>query len=577
MMKKSKNRFQVGMQSSPWIILGSTVILLVVVMVLTYQNTNRQKQYMIRLLSEKGAAFIRAVEAGARSGMMGMMWDDNSIQLLIEETGRLPDVLYMAVVDDQGRVLAHSDPSQIDKPFDKTRKITHLGPDQTENWELVTQQNGHQVFEVHRHFRPLSTDHQAMNAHMQSMMQHHRMNQKNANEWLLPGNLAKVMIIVGLDVSPFKAAIESDIQTTVILSIVMLLLGFGGFVSLFWMNSYRSARKSLKDTSAVADEIVSHLPVGLVATDQQRQVTFFNNEAERITGFTQEQVTQMMPNEFLSDELSQLYFRIDKGTPIIDQEMLLDFKHNPSMPISVSAIQIHNDMGEFVGKLLIIKDLTEIRKLQEEIQQQEKLATIGSLAAGVAHEVRNPLSSIKALATYFSGLFTAGTESSEAADVLIQEVDRLNRVITELLEFARPSELNRKSEDINMLLSNSIRLIRQDAANKNIKVQLDAEENLCPVWMDADRMTQSLLNLYINALQAMEASGQLSIRACSAEGDNVEITVKDTGKGIAHEDLYKIFDPYFTTKQNGTGLGLAIVRKIVDGHKGKIKIGRAHV
>ena len=228
-MKKQNSSFRMGMQSSPWIILGSTVILLVVVMVLTYQNTNREKQYMIQLLSEKGAAFIRTVEAGARSGMMGMMWDSNSVQRLIEETGHLPDVSYMAVIDDQGRVLAHSDLSQINKPFSKTRKITHLGPDQTENWEIVTQQNGQQVFEVHRHFRPLSTDHQAMNAHMRSMMQHHRMNQKNANEWLLPGNLAKVMIIVGLDIAPFKAAIERDIQTTVVLSIVMLLPGIRRF------------------------------------------------------------------------------------------------------------------------------------------------------------------------------------------------------------------------------------------------------------------------------------------------------------------------------------------------------------
>ena len=123
-MRKSKSSFSTGMQTSPWIIVGSTAILLIVVMVLAFQNTNRERRYMSQLLSAKGAALIRAVEAGARTGMMGMMWGGQQIQQLLEETGRLPDVRYMAVIDQSGHTLAHSDPSKIEQPFDPSRRIT---------------------------------------------------------------------------------------------------------------------------------------------------------------------------------------------------------------------------------------------------------------------------------------------------------------------------------------------------------------------------------------------------------------------------------------------------------------------
>ena len=157
-MRPSKRSVRAGMQTSPWIILGSTVILLVVIIVFAIQNSNREKQYMSQILSAKGAALIRAVEAGARAGMMGMMWSGQDIQRLLVETGRLPDVLYMAVVDQNGIVVAHSDPSKINKPFRKGSKLAHLGPDLKENSEVVDLGNGERSFEVHRHFRPLSSE-----------------------------------------------------------------------------------------------------------------------------------------------------------------------------------------------------------------------------------------------------------------------------------------------------------------------------------------------------------------------------------------------------------------------------------
>ena len=156
MTYRTQNSLRNSMRTSPWIILGSTVILLIVVIVLAVQNTNREKQSMSKILRAKGTALIRAVEAGTRTGMMGMMWGGRQIQWLLEETGRLPDVTYMAVVDGNGQVVAHSDPSRVNASFRQNgRKMIHLGPDLQENWELIDFGKDGRVFEVHRYFRPL--------------------------------------------------------------------------------------------------------------------------------------------------------------------------------------------------------------------------------------------------------------------------------------------------------------------------------------------------------------------------------------------------------------------------------------
>ena len=200
------------------------------------------------------------------------------------------------------------------------------------------------------------------------------------------------------------------------------------------------------------------------------------------------------------------------------------------------------------------------------------MAAIRGLAAGVAHEIRNPLSSIKGIATYFKNKFDENSDDEDMAGVMIQEVDRLNRVISELLEFARPTELKLKTTDVNSLIEHSVRLIEKEASDKNIDIKLDLSQPPLSAQIDSDRFSQCLLNLYLNALQAMEKGGQLSIKDSLTHDNLIVIEIRNTGSGIKAENLNKIFDPYYTTKTKGTGLGLAIVHKIVEAHNGSIKV-----
>jgi len=394
------------------------------------------------------------------------------------------------------------------------------------------------------------------------------------NDWCFPsssGDSDQIML-VGLDPQPFEEGRKEDIRNTAIISGVLILLGLAGFISMFWMQGYRSAKKSLQDTSAIKDQVVTSLPVGLIATDKDGRIAFYNSTAERITGLDLARARGKEPDSVLPSHLCGLKKSLDLGESINEKEMECEFTENKIVPVSISASQIINEEGQFVGQVLIIRDLGEVRHLQDEIRRKEKLAAIGGLAAGVAHEIRNPLSSIKGIASYYKSKFEDGSEDKEMAGVMIEEVDRLSRVISELLEFARPTKLNRKLTDMNELLKHSTRLVEQEAAAKKVDIRLNLTSDPVKADIDPDRLTQCFLNLFLNALQAMESDGRLTVSSSTGVNGNIAIDIKDDGLGISAENLSKIFDPYFTTKPKGTGLGLAIVHKIVEAHRGQIKV-----
>lgn len=572
-MKFLRPRLNTGMRTSPWIIIGATVILLVTVLILAVQNIERDRSHMNQVLSTKGVALIRAVEAGARTGMMGMMWGDAQVQRLLEETARLPEVRYIAIISaDDDRVLAHSDPSRIGQILHPNHRTVHVGPPNKENQELITLPNGQRVFEVHRYFRPERPGWLSQGNGMGAMMRRHGMMGGGDGGWLTAGKPDSRLIVVGLDVAPYEKMIAVDIRNTIFLSVVLLLLGFAGFISLFWMNSYRAARRSLQDTSAFADEVVTHLPVGLIATDREGRIAFFNSAAESLSGVPRQVALGRRPEQILPEPLHRLEKVLERGDSVSEREIVCPFAHGRIIPISVSASRIVNEEDMFVGHVLILRDMGELRRLQAEVRRQEKLAALGGLAAGVAHEIRNPLSSIKGLATYFAAKFTDGSHDRQLAQVMTQEVDRLNRVISELLEFARPTDIKKQPTDINLLLSHSLQLIAQDADAKQILIRPRLSDGRCQAVVDPDRISQCLLNLYLNAIQAMPTGGTLAVTSEPVDDDQLRIRIEDNGSGIAADDMDKIFDPYFTTKPKGTGLGLAIVHKIIEAHEGHIQV-----
>ncbi len=223
------------------------------------------------------------------------------------------------------------------------------------------------------------------------------------------------------------------------------------------------------------------------------------------------------------------------------------------------------------ARLVSVKALSE--KLKKEVETTRHLAAIGKLAAGVAHEIRNPLSSIKGFATYFEKRYKDNPDDQETARIMVQEVERINRSITQLLEFAKPMAVEKKQVDIQEMIAHSLKLLAHDLEKKSITAQVDIRSARSRFYTDPDRMNQILLNLYMNSLAAMDPGGTLQVTVSDILPDqDLEIRVTDDGCGMDDTLLADIFDPYFTTRPDGTGLGLSIVHRLVEKLEGEIRV-----
>lgn len=578
------NRFRSAIP--PWLIIGAVVILAPIFILMTLENISRQKEQTTRLLVEKGAALIRSFEAGARTGI-GLRRGGFLLQKLLMETAEQPGIDYLIVTDTQGKILADSDPLRLGEIYGQDLDLAKIAGSEKVAWRQVPNSEGADSFEVYRRFAP--TRNRLQRFHDTFPVRPAREAPRAgfpipprpsgpappappAAAEPVPSGL---VIFVGLDMGPIIAAHEEDRRHTIWMAIVFLLIGCAGIISLLLAQGYRAARSSLSRIKAFSDSIVENMPIGLIATDAGGRLSAFNQTAEAILKRTAAELLGKPAEEILPGNCRELFRTLASERRPIERQLDCTVEEGGTIPLDIIATTLCEENGAFVGHILLFRDMTEIRRLEEEVARSRRLASLGNLAAGVAHEIRNPLSSIKGFATWFRERHQDNPEERETADVMIREVDRLNRVITQLLEFARPLTMHRIPTPLQAVIRHALKMVEGEAQGKRIVVETDLSPEVGEIPLDADRMTQVLLNLFQNAIGAMEGGGFLRIsldRRDERDGKGVRITVADTGVGIPKEDLPRVFDPYFTTRPSGTGLGLAIVHKIVEAHGGEVRL-----
>ncbi|HIC85834.1 MAG TPA: PAS domain S-box protein [Desulfobacterales bacterium] len=558
-----KSRPRQWINLPPWLILGAVAVLAPIFIFMTLEYLDRQNKKTTELLVEKGAALIRSFEAGTRTGMLGMNWGRHQIQRLLSETSKQPDIIHLIITDSNGLILAHSDLDQVGTIYKTGLELSQLAEEETVKWREISGPNGLKVFEVYRKFEPVRRNFGRMG-----------MWKRMGPMWrgLVPETDNRDLVIfVGLDMTPVEIARREDTFHMIIMAFILLLIGFAGIVSLFLAQAYRGVRVELSKVQAFSDNLVKNMPAGLVAVDNRGFIIAFNNEAEKILEVKESYILGKKFKDYLPPEIYKAILEAKEGSGPVEREGTVILEDGKEIPLHITATLLKEEGGDLMGIVALIRDLTQIKQLENEVARSQRLAAIGRLAAGVAHEIRNPLSSIKGFATYFREKCHHIPEGRSTAEVMIQEVERLNRVIGQLLDFARPDTVLKRPVDIQKLLQDSIRMVQQDAEKKGVTIELDSSH--LEVSLDPDRVKQALLNLYLNALDAMDSGGTMRVESSYDEKkEALLITVSDTGQGIKEQDLPHVFDPYFTTKSSGTGLGLSIVLKIVEAHKGKLNI-----
>jgi two-component system sensor histidine kinase HydH len=539
-------------------IVVASILLAVLVLIMTTSSLRREQAMMERFLLNEGLTLIRSFEAGARTSMMHYMRGDSPLTTLVNETTKTEAVAYIHIVDEQGHLVAAAGqwPQAEDRPGVR-QVLAGENP-------LTTLISSAEVFEIASVFMPLAD----LSPQMQRM--HLRWQQRNGvgSQQLVAGEESRRQVIfIGLRTSEFAQAREHGVKHSWIMAGILFLLGGAGFYFLFLYQGIRVSRSTLANMELYTENVIKSMPAGLITLDQRARIVSCNAKAEELAGkpfasLVNKRIAEVFPH-WPSDLL-------DHDQPLLEAPLDCPQGNGEPIPVKVSGSRLQDQEGMELGTVLILRDIREIRALERQVERSRRLAALGQMAAGIAHEIRNPLSTLRGFAQYFSKQFRDDESGREYADLMIGEVDRLNHIISALLQFARPRDPDFQEIDPCTLLAKAAQLLEQDFAGRQQTLQLECEKNLT-MQADPDLLLQVLINLLQNSMAVTLADGCIELGGCREEG-GVRIWVQDTGTGMSEEEMEKMFDPFFTTQKSGTGLGLAVSHQIIEQHHGRFEV-----
>lgn len=333
---------------------------------------------------------------------------------------------------------------------------------------------------------------------------------------------------------------------------------------------------SLSQVRQYADKFFDSMPGAVITMDITGKITGFSKAASSITGIQSQQVLgsglEDLSTSSIKSIMNAMMDGINNETVYIKHIVRILDVSGSEIPIMINTSLQKDNNGRMLGVVGVFRSVEEIKKLEESILRAKSLEALGTLSAGMAHEIGNPLTSIKGYAQYVNSELDDKSKLKDDIMIIINEVDRLNNIVKRFLAFARPKTLKLELCCINDIMKSVIKLVEKDMPVKNIKIITNYSQ-VPDCFIDPEQMEQAILNIVLNSLQAMTGSGILEVSTGYMEQSSlIEVVITDTGIGIKPEDYDKIFEPFYTTKDKGTGLGLAISSRIIESHKGFIEV-----
>ena len=548
-MKKEKNKKSA--KPTPFrerniiFVLITVLILSLLLGSLTYKEVQRERYYLWELARSEGLNIAFSIQTlGPR-----FILNENALKeilVLLKKEG----VSYIDICNDKGLILISTE----EERWNNTIQITHPG---RINFINTRDKKGNRVLQVIKPFN--------LNINTQ------------LDIWkILP--LRKSYLVVGVNLEGYYARLNQTRRRIILnYSIIMALVLLGIYV-IFKLQETYIVKKTLSEMKDYTAKLLETMDNAVVSIDNNGIIKTFNRKSEEIFGKKKGEVINRDCQKVLNLRINGecILKRCLLENKNVDQEVILEEEEGLKKKIlEVSTSFLTDESDERTGLVAVIRDVTEIKNLNEEIARNKRLAALGKLSAGIAHEIRNPLSSIRGLAQFVSNSFSKNDERREDLNTIIQEVDRLNNLVIQVLDYARVKKLNITSFPLNNFINDIIELFKREVTNKQIKFDIDLSPDISMIQADKDQIRQILMNIIINAIQAIPKEGEIKIKAEKVfiRGNSaIKLLVEDNGIGIAAHDLNQIFDPFFSTKDQGSGLGLSIVYKLVEGHQGEIKV-----
>ncbi len=539
-------------------ILAATILLAALLVFSTMRNLNREQSIIERFLLDEGLTLIRSLEAGARTTMMHeMMGGTLPVKTLVAETAKSERIEYIFIVTEDGMVVASAGVHDLKADSSLTRKILK----QREPVTTVIDSKDHKpVFEVAAIFQSLPLERPV------------GMGMMGNSGWRPVSRVTKMLeegravIHLGLCTKEFQEARRQDVRHSYFMGSLLLLLGSAGFYFLFLYQGMRVTRTTLANMKLYTRNIIESMPDGLITFDSAGRVVAWNPKAVELTGIKHDELQGLAMKELF---LGLMVDSLAADGNVSSFSYTFKDDEGREIPVEISCSPLQDEEQKNRGAVFLLRDLRKIRAMEEQLARSHRLAALGKMAAGIAHEIRNPLGTLRGFAQYF-GSRAEDDASREYSSLMIGEVDRLNECISSLLQFSRPREPEHVPLDPVELLGKMEKLLEYDLKEKNITLEKSYN---CSVEIegDGDLLLQVLLNVLKNSLNACAVNGVISV-SCENDDENISITVKDNGVGMSRAECEQMFDPFFTTRKSGTGLGLTVSHQIVEQHQGLFKV-----
>ena len=550
----------------PAVLLILTILLLTLILAsLSRQALEREERLLLDPKEAQGRTMVRSIASASRISAM-VEGGGRQLDRFIADTALNENLVFVAVYDSRDETLIASpgfDPEEYGLVLSEVRRRLS-DVEHTSSLETFGQTG--QIFLHIGRFDPLD-----------SPWVHLRMLEIPT----IPGVIERPdsdggdeysYVVIGMSTADLDEAVSNGKRQALLNGFLVLLLGTVGFYFLIMVQGYYSARKALVAFRLYTLDVIQGMAQGFINIDERGTLRTINPEAELILN--------IKAKDYIGKDWSELFPREswDEMANLLENSNIsYDMEIEPSRPgnpfLKVTLIPVRGHSGNR-GKVLFLRDMGEVKSLQAQIRRTEGLAALGRLVAGMAHEIRNPLNSIRGFSQHLKKKFKPDSSEGKAVDVIVREVDRLNRVITDLLDFSRPREPKMNRLDLNDLVRSTEALVEKEAAGQGVTIVVEVQQSGVPVMGDEDSLKQLLLNLFLNSFQSMPDGGILTIRTGISDR-RPYISINDTGTGIKESDQEKIFEPFFTTRTAGTGLGLAIVHRIVLDHGGDIQVESA--